>query len=63
MEVLVEGRDAIKKMYIGRNRTQAPDDIDGHTIFMSDRDIEPGSFVQVRITEIRDYDFYGVENE
>ena len=61
MEVLVEGRDAIKKMYIGRNRTQAPDDIDGHTVFTSERDIEPGIFVQVRITEIRGYDFYGVE--
>ena len=63
MEVLVEGRDAIKKMYIGRNRTQAPDDIDGHTIFTSERDIEPGSFVQVRIADIKGYDFYGVENE
>ena len=59
MEVLIEGKDAIKNLYIGRNRTQAPDNIDGMTIFTSDRQLEPGDFVNVRITRIQGYDMYG----
>ena len=59
MEVLIEGKDAIKNLYIGRNRTQAPDNIDGMTIFTSDRPLEPGEFVDVRITRIQGYDMYG----
>lgn len=59
MEVLIEGKDAIKNLYIGRNRTQAPDNIDGMTIFTSDRQLEPGEFVNVRITRIQGYDMYG----
>ncbi|MBQ3375066.1 MAG: 30S ribosomal protein S12 methylthiotransferase RimO [Erysipelotrichaceae bacterium] len=59
MEVLIEGKDAIKNLYIGRNRTQAPDDIDGHTIFTADKYLETGTFARVRITAIRGYDMYG----
>lgn len=59
MEVLIEGKDAIKNLYIGRNRIQAPDNIDGMTIFTSDRQLEPGEFVNVRITRIQGYDMYG----
>ena len=59
MEVLIEGKDAIKNLYIGRNRTQAPDNIDGMTIFTSDRQLEPGQFVNVKITRIHGYDMYG----
>ena len=59
MEVLIEGKDAIKNLYIGRNRTQAPDNIDGMTIFTSERQLEPGEFVNVRITRIQGYDMYG----
>ena len=59
MEVLIEGKDAIKNLYIGRNRTQAPDDIDGHTIFTAQGYLETGTFVKVRITDIRGYDMYG----
>lgn len=59
MEVLIEGKDAIKNLYIGRNRTQAPDNIDGMTIFTSVRQLEPGEFVNVRITRIQGYDMYG----
>ena len=59
MEVLIEGKDAIKNLYIGRNRTQAPDNIDGMTIFTSDRQLEPGDFANVRITRIQGYDMYG----
>ena len=59
MEVLIEGKDAIKNLYIGRNKTQAPDDIDGHTIFTADSYLETGTFVKVRITDIRGYDMYG----
>ncbi len=58
-EVLVEGRDAIKNLYVGRSRHQAPDDIDGHVVLTSDQPIRTGEFVQVRITEANGYDFKG----
>ena len=63
IEVLVEGKDAIKKMYIGRSKSQAPDGIDGNTIFTSERDIELGTLVKVKVNRVSGYDFYGNEEK
>lgn len=58
-EVLVEAKDGLREIYQGRSRHHAPEGIDGHVIFRSDVPIELGSFVKVRITKIRMYDWYG----
>lgn len=60
-EVLVEEKDALRNIYIGRSRHHAPDDIDGHIRFTSDREIELGSFVNVIIDEVNAYDWKGRE--
>lgn len=61
LEVLVEGRDALRDIYRGRSVFNAPDDVDGMVLFKSDRNIEMGSFVKVKITEARPYDLIGEE--
>ncbi len=60
VEVLVEEREALTGRYRGRSRTDAPDEADGQVIFTSPREIEPGTFVNVRIDEARPYDVAGV---
>ena len=60
-EVLVEGKDGLSNKYIGRSKSNAPDDVDGIVVFTSDRSIELGSFVQVKITSCEAYDCYGEE--
>ncbi|MDH4164172.1 MAG: 30S ribosomal protein S12 methylthiotransferase RimO [Nitrospirota bacterium] len=50
--------DAIEDMaLIGRMQTQAPE-IDG-VVYLSETEVEPGEFVDVTITEARDYDVLG----
>lgn len=61
IEVLVEGRDALKGTYRGRGKANAPDEVDGLVFFSSSRDIELGSFVQVKITAALPYDLIGEE--
>ena len=61
VEVLVEGRDGLSGKYRSRSQFNAPDDVDGLTIFTSDREIEMGSFVQVLIKDAFPYDLVGVE--
>ena len=61
IEVLVEGRDALKGTYRGRGKANAPDEVDGLVFFNSSRDIELGSFVQVKITAALPYDLIGEE--
>ena len=61
IEVLVEDKDGLTNRYRGRSAWDAPDDVDGMVIFRSDRAIEPGTFVQVRITEVLVHDVIGVE--
>ena len=58
-EVLVEGKDALRNIYQGRSQHQAPEGIDGHIRFTSDKELKPGSFVKVRITAIHLYDWSG----
>lgn len=60
IEVLVEEREALTGRYRGRSRADAPDEADGQVIFTSPREIDPGSFVHVRIDEARPYDVAGV---
>ena len=60
VEVLVEEREALTGRYRGRSRADAPDEADGQVIFTSPREIEPGTFVNVRMDEARPYDVAGV---
>lgn len=60
-EVLVEGRDGLTGKYRGRSIFNAPDDVDGYTIFTSDREIANGSFVKVKVVDAFPYDLIGVE--
>lgn len=61
IEVLVESQDGLIGKYRGRSSYNAPDDVDGMVIFKSDRVIEFGSFVKVRITDALPYDLIGEE--
>ncbi len=58
VRVLVEDFDAVSEAHFGRSEADAPD-IDGKVYFKSARRIAPGSFVDVRIDEVVDYDVYG----
>ena len=61
IEVLVEDQEGLSGIYRGRGVSSAPDEVDGIVMFKSDRFIEFGSFVKVRITEALPHDFKGVE--
>jgi ribosomal protein S12 methylthiotransferase len=63
VEVLVEEVEGLRRRYRGRSQADAPDEVDGQVIFTSDKDIELGSFVQVTITDAKDYDLIGVCSE
>ena len=56
-DVLVEGYDGNE--YSGRNYEMAPN-IDGNIFFKSDKDIQIGTIVKVKITKSMDYDLIGV---
>ncbi len=59
IEVAVEGFDRYGECYFGRSAADTPD-IDGKIFFTSKkRRLATGSFVNVRITEIMDYDLIG----
>ena len=58
VRVLVEDFDAVSEAHFGRSEADAPD-IDGKVYFGSSRRIAPGSFVDVKIDEVVDYDVYG----
>jgi ribosomal protein S12 methylthiotransferase len=58
LSVLVDGFDAVSEVYFGRSYADAPD-VDGKVYFKSKRRINPGAFVDVRITEVLDYDLVG----
>ena len=61
MEVLVEGQDE-DGSYIGRTKYDAPD-VDNGVLFTSNRELEPGDFVEVEIIDAFDYDLVGREVE
>lgn len=60
IEVLVEEKEALRPRYHGRSAADAPDEVDGQVIFTSAVDLEPGTFVPVRITDATQYDLIGI---
>ncbi len=56
--VLCDGFDAVAEVYYGRSYADAPD-VDGKVYFTSKRRINPGAFVEVKVTEALDYDLVG----
>ena len=56
--VLVDGFDAVGEVYFARSYADAPD-VDGKVYFKSRRRINAGAFVEVKITEVLDYDLVG----
>ena len=63
VEVLVEEREALTGCYRGRSQADAPDEVDGQVIFTANQDIPLGSFVQVKVTDAKDYDLIGICQE
>ena len=55
-KTLVTGHDGLT--YIGRTEMEAPDS-DGEVHFFAERELIPGTFVNVRITRADTYDLYG----
>lgn len=58
VEVLVEGYDSYIKCFFGRSMADAPD-IDGKVFFTSTKTLEVGSFVNVCINDVIEYDLLG----
>ena len=58
IRVLCEGFDPISKAYYGRSSADAPD-IDGKIYFTGEKGILPGTFVDVKINEVVEYDLCG----
>ena len=61
VEVLYEDFDTVSQTHFGRTAADAPD-IDGKVYFKlrKKKTLTPGDFIKVRITEVLDYDLYGV---
>lgn len=61
---VVEGFDKWAECYFGRTEADAPD-IDGKIFFSSEKKLQIGDYVQVKITDILDYDLLGevISNE
>lgn len=60
-EVLIESKDPLTGMYIGRSYEFAPDNVDGNIRFRSDKDHEQGSFTHVRIKKVSGQNLIGEE--
>ena len=56
--VLYEDFDPVAETFFGRSQADAPE-IDGKVYFSAKKKLEPGTFVQVKITDAIDYDLYG----
>ncbi|MBO5938048.1 MAG: 30S ribosomal protein S12 methylthiotransferase RimO [Clostridia bacterium] len=56
--VLCEDYDPVSEMHFGRSAEDAPE-IDGKVYFRAEKRIAAGSFVQVKIREVLDYDLMG----
>ncbi len=55
---VVEGFDKWAECYFGRTAQDAPD-IDGKVFFSSEKPLQIGDFVKIRITDVLDYDLLG----
>lgn len=60
VRVLVEGRDEIIKSYYGRTYADSIE-IDGKVFFKSDRNLNEGDFVDVKVEQAMDMDLFGAE--
>jgi len=58
-KTLIENYDPETKFYYGRSYAFAPDDIDGMIVFQSEKPIEIGDIVEVKITTIFGHDLIG----
>ncbi|MBE6662763.1 MAG: 30S ribosomal protein S12 methylthiotransferase RimO [Ruminococcaceae bacterium] len=58
LRVLCEDFDPVSEAHFGRSAADAPE-IDGKVYFKAAARIAPGSFVDVKIREVVDYDLYG----
>ncbi|MBE6856994.1 MAG: 30S ribosomal protein S12 methylthiotransferase RimO [Ruminococcus sp.] len=58
LTAVVEGFDKFGECYFGRTEADAPD-IDGKVFFSSDKPLEIGDFVTIKITDTLDYDLIG----
>lgn len=58
LKVLVEDYDVVAETYYGRSYMDAPE-IDGKIYFQSKRKLKSGTFANVKIDEIGDYDLIG----
>ena len=58
LEAVVEGFDKFGECWFGRTRLDAPD-IDGKVFFTSEKPLEIGDHVRIRITDTLDYDLIG----
>ena len=58
LEAVVEGFDRFGECWFGRTTLDAPD-IDGKVFFSSEKPLEIGDYVKIRITETLDYDLIG----
>lgn len=57
-EVLCEGFDGQAQLFFGRSYAESPD-VDGRVYFSSDDEVQPGSFVRVRFTDVMDGELSG----
>ena len=58
LEAVVEGFDKYGECYFGRTKADAPD-IDGKIFFMSEKRLDIGDYVKVKIVDTLDYDLIG----
>ena len=58
VRVLSEGYDKVSECFFGRSYRDAPD-VDGKIYFHSSKNVKDGSFVNVKIIEVIDYDLLG----
>lgn len=60
-EILIEGKDPLTGMYIGRSSEFAPDNVDGTVRFRSEKNYEPGDFTFVKYTKTSGQNLIGEE--
>lgn len=58
LDAVVEGFDRFGECWFGRTKLDAPD-IDGKVFFTSEKPLEIGRYVRIRITDTLDYDLIG----
>ena len=56
--VLCEGYDTVASVHYGRSAADSPE-IDGKVYFKSPMRVAPGTFVNVKVNDVVDYDLYG----